>query len=70
MNQYKMEPEFIVEESARMRLMEKLQDSTDRNYDSVVADLDSLLKEFLQLRDSFERITNSLQVLVQSVLEQ
>ncbi len=69
MSQYKVEPEFILEESEKMRLMEKQLDSTTRDYNQVVVELLLLSAQVQQLEASSGNIGNQLLVLARSLQE-
>ncbi len=70
MNQYKTEPEFILEESERIHPMESKPVSFDRNYTAVQADLALLYQELNISVDILGRIRDSVLVLQLSVREQ
>ncbi len=70
MNQYKTEPEFILEESEKIHPMVNKLDSLGRNYMAVQADLALLYQELSISTEVLEKIRDSVQVLALSLREQ
>ncbi len=70
MNQYSTESEFSVVESERIPPMESRQDSSDRRYTAVQADLALLFQELNISVDILGKIRDSVHVLEQSLQEQ
>ncbi len=67
MNLYNTEPEFILAESEKIRLMESLQASSDRNWDQVVVDLEELSKVASEAISSLKDIQGLVLELQRSV---
>ncbi len=63
------QPEYILEESERIHLMENLQDNSDQDWSGVVVELQQSLKALTLAQDLLNGITSSLLVSVQSLLE-
>ncbi len=70
MNQYKTEPEFILEELGKTLHTENKLVSLGRNYTAVQADLDLLYQELNISVDILGKIRDSVLALVQSLGEQ
>ncbi len=67
MSQYKTEPEFILEQSEKMHLMQGQRSSSPRDISQVVVDLVELSKAASLLEDLAISIGNRLQELAQSL---
>ncbi len=67
MNQYKTEPEFILEQSERTLLTAKQLNSL--NLTQVLVELEGLSKELCRVHDTLGSIRDSTQVLAQSLQE-
>ncbi len=70
MSQYSTEPEYILEESEKTLLTEKVQACLNRDFLALVADLEGLSKEVTKLVDSCLGIEGDLHVVVRSLREQ
>ncbi len=64
------QPEYIVEDLEKTPLTASKQDSLDRDYLALLADLEVLLRESKRVYNWHADIIDSLQVLVRSVREQ
>ncbi len=69
MNQYKTEPEYILEQSEKMHLTEKQPGYLIRDYQEIKAELALLSQELNMSVDILGRIRDSVRVLELSVQE-
>ncbi len=70
MNQYSTEPEYSVEISEKTLLTERVQACLNRDFLQLVADLEELLVQAIELQDMSRGNTDSIRNLVLSLREQ